>query len=79
MVSPAARGRRLGRLMGEHCLDQARAAGYLGMQFNAVVASNEVAIALWYALGFTTIGTVPRGFRHPTDGLVDLHIMYRDL
>jgi GNAT superfamily N-acetyltransferase len=79
MVSPAARGRRLGRLMGEHCLDQARAAGYLGMQFNAVVASNEVAIALWYTLGFTTIGTVPRAFRHPTDGLTDLHIMYRDL
>lgn len=79
MVSSAARGRGLGRAMAEHCLDQARAAGYLGMQFNAVVASNHRAIALWYSLGFETIGTVPRAFRHPQDGLVDLHIMYRDL
>ena len=69
----------LGRAMGEHCLEQARAAGYLGMQFNAVVASNHTAIKLWSALGFSTIGTVPRAFRHPTDGLVDLLIMYRDL
>ena len=79
MVSSAARGRGVGRAMGEHCLDQARAAGYLGMQFNAVVASNHGAIKLWYALGFETIGTVPRAFRHPVDGLVGLHIMYRDL
>jgi L-amino acid N-acyltransferase YncA len=79
MVSAAARGRGVGRAMGEHCLDQARFAGYLGMQFNAVVASNHGAIELWYALGFETIGTVPRAFRHPTDGLVGLHIMYRDL
>jgi GNAT superfamily N-acetyltransferase len=79
MVSAASRGRGLGRAMGEHCLDQARAAGYLGMQFNAVVASNHGAISLWYSLGFVTVGSVPRAFRHPVDGLVDLHIMYRDL
>jgi GNAT superfamily N-acetyltransferase len=79
MVSSAARGRGLGRALGEHCLSQARAAGYLGMQFNAVVATNHNAIKLWYALGFATIGTVPRAFRHPVDGLVDLHVMYRDL
>jgi GNAT superfamily N-acetyltransferase len=79
MVSSAARGRGLGRAMGEHCLEQARIAGYLGMQFNAVIASNHIAIKLWYALGFATIGTVPRAFRHPTDGLVELLIMYRDL
>jgi GNAT superfamily N-acetyltransferase len=79
MVSSAARGRGIGRALAEHCLQQARDAGYLGMQFNAVVATNHGAIKLWYALGFETIGTVPRAFRHPVDGLVDLHIMYRDL
>jgi ribosomal protein S18 acetylase RimI-like enzyme len=79
MVSSAARGRGLGRAMADHCLDQARAAGYLGMQFNAVVASNHTAIKLWYSVGFETIGSVPRAFRHPVDGLVDLLIMYRDL
>ena len=79
MVSSAARGRGIGRTLGEHCLDQARAAGYLGMQFNAVVATNDRAIALWYSLGFQTVGTVPRAFRHPRAGLVDLLVMYRDL
>ncbi len=49
------------------------------MQFNAVVATNDRAIALWYSLGFQTVGTVPRAFRHPRDGLVDLLVMYRDL
>jgi GNAT superfamily N-acetyltransferase len=79
MVGAVARGRGVGRAMGEHCLHQARADGYLGMQFNAVVATNTNAIALWRALGFATVGTVPRAFRHPVHGLVDLHIMYRDL
>ena len=30
------------------------------MQFNAVVATNARAIALWESLGFTIVGTVPR-------------------
>ena len=79
MVASAARGRGVGRLLGQHCLDRARAAGYLAMQFNAVVATNTGAIALWESLGFATVGTIPAGFRHPTLGLVDLHVMHRFL
>jgi GNAT superfamily N-acetyltransferase len=79
MVGSVARGRGLGRTLAEHCITQARLAGYLGMQFNAVVANNHRAIALWHSLGFDTVGTVPRAFRHPSDGLVDLHVMYQDL
>jgi L-amino acid N-acyltransferase YncA len=79
MVGSAARGRGLGRALAEHCITQARLAGYLGMQFNAVVANNHRAIALWHSLGFETVGTVPRAFRHPRDGLVDLLVMYQDL
>ena len=60
-------------------IDEARRLSYLGMQFNAVVATNVRAIALWESLGFTIVGTVPRAFRHPVEGLVSVQIMYRDL
>ncbi len=79
MVASSARGRGVGRLMVEHSIARAREAGYLGMQFNAVAATNVHAIALYERLGFVTVPVVPRAFRHPTDGLVGLHVMYRDL
>lgn len=79
MVGAAARGKGVGRAMVEHSLERARAAGYLGIQFNAVAATNVHAIRLYEQLGFVTVGIVPRAFRHPTAGLVGLHVMYRDL
>ena len=79
MVSPHHQGRGVGRALGEYIVQWARAAGYRGMQFNAVVATNTGAVALWQSLGFTIIGTVPRAFEHTGQGLVDLHVMYRDL
>jgi ribosomal protein S18 acetylase RimI-like enzyme len=79
IVSGAARGRGIGRQLADHCLDRARTLGYLAMQFNAVVATNTAAVALWRSLGFETVGTVPRAFRHPTRGLVDLYVMHRFL
>jgi GNAT superfamily N-acetyltransferase len=69
----------VGRALGEHVIAQAAAAGFRAMVFNAVVATNERAIALWQSLGFQIIATVPEGFRHPTRGYVALHIMYRRL
>ena len=77
MVGAAVRGRGVGRMLVEHSVRRAREAGYLGIKFNAVAATNVYAIKLYHDLGFTTIGTVPQGFRHPTEGLVDLHMMYR--
>jgi ribosomal protein S18 acetylase RimI-like enzyme len=79
MVPAAGRGRGTGRALVVDCLARATERGYRGMQFNAVAASNTHAIALYRHLGFTTIGVVPGGFRHPDAGFVDLHIMYRDL
>lgn len=79
MVAPAAAGRGIGRALASHVLAQATAAGYRAMQFNAVVSTNTGALALWRSLGFTVIGTVPEGFRHPHHGPVDLHIMHRRL
>jgi GNAT superfamily N-acetyltransferase len=79
MVSTRARGRGLGRALGEHCLDRARERGFTAMQFNAVVSTNTVAVRLWRSLGFIIVGTVPDGFRSTKHGLVDFHIMYRQL
>ena len=76
MVDPAARGRGVGRLLAHYVVDAARAAGYHGMQFNAVVETNTAALALWISLGFEVIGTVPEAFDSRTQGLVGLHVMY---
>ncbi len=79
MVDGRHRGRGVGRALGEYTLDWARAEGYRGMQFNAVVSANTPAVTLWQALGFDVIGAIPEGFRHPSQGYVDLYIMYRPL
>jgi L-amino acid N-acyltransferase YncA len=79
MVSPEHGGRGVGRALGEHVLDLARADGYRAMQFNAVVETNTRAVALWQSLGFEIIATLPEGFEHPEKGFVGLHIMYRKL
>lgn len=79
MVDPTAAGRGVGRALGAAIIERAREAGYRAMQFNAVVATNSRAIALWTSLGFATIGRAPGAFRHVTEGDVDLLIMYRSL
>ncbi len=58
------RGCGIGRTMVEDCLERAKAHGFLGLQFNAVVCTNTAAIALYIKLGFRIIGTVPGGYRY---------------
>lgn len=79
LVAADAGGRGVGRALAGHVLEEARSAGYAAMQFNAVVQTNERAVALWTSLGFDIIGTVPRAFRHPSAGPTGLHIMHRFL
>ncbi|WP_369055725.1 GNAT family N-acetyltransferase [Kineococcus terrestris] len=79
MVSPAARGRGVGRALGEHVVAAAAADGYRAVQFNAVVETNTAAVALWRSLGFAVLATVPEAFDHPEHGLVGLHVMHRRL
>lgn len=79
MVASAARGRGVGKRFGEFAIEQARRLGFRAMQFNAVVASNQHAVALWKSLGFEIVGTVPEAFRHRTLGLTAVHIMHRRL
>lgn len=78
MVDPDQAGRGIGRALAEHILTEAKAAGYRGMVFNAVVETNP-AVQLWSSLGFTILGTVPEAYEHPRHGLVGLHIMYKAL
>ena len=79
MVSSAARGRGVGRALAEHVVEWHREHGFRGIQFNAVVETNLVAVRLWQALGFEVVGTVPGAFDHPTQGYVGLHVMYLPL
>jgi L-amino acid N-acyltransferase YncA len=79
MVNPSGQGRGVGRALGEYVVDAARAGGYHGMQFNAVVESNTAAVHLWQSLGFEILATVPEAFDHRRLGLVGLHVMYRRL
>jgi L-amino acid N-acyltransferase YncA len=79
MVAPEVEGRGIGRSFAEYVMAEAKERGYTGMQFNAVVSTNARAITLWESLGFEIVGTVPRAFRHPKEGPVSIHIMYRKL
>ncbi|MCH1865819.1 GNAT family N-acetyltransferase [Nocardioides sp. CFH 31398] len=79
MVAEHARGRGVGRRLGEEVVAWHRAQGYRGIQFNAVVETNTVAVSLWRSLGFEVVGTVPGAFRLPDGSYVGLHVMHLDL
>jgi ribosomal protein S18 acetylase RimI-like enzyme len=79
MVDPAAQGKGVGKALGEHCLAQAKQAGYQAMQFNFVVSTNTAGVELWKKLGFTIVGTLPKAFNHARLGLVDAYVMHRFL
>lgn len=79
VTAPAARGKGVAAAMLAHSLGEARRAGFRGMQFNAVVSTNDRAVRLWRKAGFVTIGRVPGAFLHPEHGYVDTLIMYLNL
>jgi GNAT superfamily N-acetyltransferase len=79
MVDPAHAGKGIGRALGSYVVEWARAENYRGMQFNAVVETNAVAVRLWESLGFEILGTVPGAFNSKTHGYVGLHLMYQRL
>ncbi|MBW8750939.1 MAG: GNAT family N-acetyltransferase [Propionibacteriales bacterium] len=63
LVAAAARGHGVGRSLGQHVVTWHRDRGFRGIQFNAVVETNEPAVRLWRSLGFEVVGTVPGAFR----------------
>lgn len=79
MVAAGARGRGVGRALGEYVIGWHYDQGYRGIQFNAVVQTNTAAVRLWQSLGFEIVGTVPGSFDHPTHGYVAMHVMFLSL
>ena len=76
-VASSARGLGLGRALVADSLEQAARKGFRGLQFNAVVASNEGAVHLYEDMGFTRVGTIPGGFVNFLGAFEDTHIYYK--
>lgn len=74
---PEARGKGVAKQLCLHSQEMAVKLGYRAMQFNSVVSTNEPAIHLWKKLGFSTIGCIPKGYKHKNLGFVDCLIMYK--
>ncbi len=79
IVHPEYRKLGIARSLGDAALKYAKKQGYKAMQFNFVVSVNKVAVKLWQSLGFKIVGTLPKGFNHATEGLVDVYIMHQFL
>ena len=62
-VSAERRGLHIGEKLVLDCMEQGRKHGFSVLQFNAVVATNTHARHLYERLGFTQLGTIPKGFR----------------
>lgn len=79
IVHPGFRRLGIAGALGKKAITYAKKQGYAAMQFNFVVSVNRVAVDLWKSLGFEIVGTLPKGFDHATEGLVDVYIMHRFL
>ena len=79
MVHPQVHGKGIGEKLGIHSLAEAKKLGYSAMQFNMVISTNKAAAHLWVKLGFNIVGEIPNAFRHKTEGLVSVYIMYKEL
>jgi ribosomal protein S18 acetylase RimI-like enzyme len=79
MTGASTEHRGVGRAMCLHSLAEARRRGFLAMQFNFVVSTNERAVRLWQSCGFEIVGRLPGAFRHPVHGYVDAFVMFQRL
>jgi ribosomal protein S18 acetylase RimI-like enzyme len=79
IVSKIARGKGIASKMCEHSQQEAINLGFKSMQYNLVVATNEVGVHLWKKHGFEIVGTLSEAFRHPKQGLIDAYVMYKKL
>ena len=62
-VASEYRGLHIGEKLVKDCLLQGKQAGFIILQFNAVVAANVRARRLYEKLEFVPLGTIPKGFR----------------
>lgn len=78
-VDSSCRGKHIGEKLVSHCLKQAKLLGFKILQFNAVVEDNLHARHLYERLGFTQIGTVPKGFRLKDGSYQNICLYYHEL
>lgn len=62
-VDRTMRRQHVGEQLVRHCIHTAEQLGFGILQFNAVVRSNQAALALYRKLGFVQLGIIPGGFR----------------
>ena len=74
-VDKSARGHHVGEALVQDCLLKGKKLGFKILQFNAVVASNAAALALYKKLGFKRLGTIPGGFLN-IDGVYEDIILH---
>ena len=70
------RGRHIGELLVEHCIEKGKELGFRILQFNAVVSSNTHALRLYEKLGFVRLGIVPGGFLMKEGHYEDITLYY---
>ena len=73
------RGKHIGELLVTDCLKKAKELGYKILQFNAVVAANTSALALYKKLGFVQLGVIPGGFLMKDGHYEDIIVHYHTL
>ncbi|MBR6400808.1 MAG: GNAT family N-acetyltransferase [Firmicutes bacterium] len=73
------RGRGIGRKLVTDCLKKAKELRFGILQFNAVVKTNLSARHLYESLGFTALGTIPKGFLMKNGEYEDIVVFYKEL
>ena len=61
-VKKGIRGKHIGEQLVKNSMGVGKRLGFRILQFNAVVATNEIALHLYKKLGFTQLGRIPGGF-----------------
>jgi len=79
LTAVTATGRGVARAMCTHSIEHARTRGFHTLQLNFVVSTNDRAVWLWQAMGFSIAERLPGAFAHPTHGNVDAFVMVRTL
>lgn len=78
-VSAESRGLHIGEKLVLDCMEQAEQMGFKVLQFNAVVATNTHARHLYERIGFSQLGTIPKGFRLKSGEYEDICPYYIEL
>ena len=71
-VKKGHRGEKIGEKLVIHSLESAKDRNFRILQFNAVVATNEVALKLYKKIGFIQLGVIPGGFHLKGNEYLDI-------